>query len=132
MFQLIVVCTERKQELKVLNKNLINEAYFKDNDFVLFRDDCLNILRKMSENSVDLIFADPPYNLSNGGFTNSGGKTVSVNKGEWDKSKGPREDFKFHKKWIEACWRVLKPGGTILDIRNLSFNLSMWLRAPTA
>lgn len=63
--------------------------------------------------SVDMIFADPPYNLSNGGTTVHSGKRVSVDKGDWDKSAGPREDFEFHLAWITACRRVLKPNGTI-------------------
>ncbi len=99
--------------MKFLNDELLKNAFFAKSDFVLFNEDSLNFLEKLPENSVDMIFADPPYNLSNGGFTNSGGKTVSVNKGDWDKSKGSKEDFKFHKKWISVCWRVLKPGGTM-------------------
>ena len=49
--------------------------------------------------SIDLIFADPPYNLSNGGFSCHAGKRVSVNKGKWDKSQGVEKDFHFD--WIE-------------------------------
>lgn len=60
-----------------------------------------------------MIFADPPYNLSNGGFTVHAGKRVSVNKGEWDKSSGVDADFTFHVQWIKECYRVLKPNGTL-------------------
>ena len=60
-----------------------------------------------------MIFADPPYMLSNGGITCHAGKVVSVNKAKWDESKGLEEDFEFHTKWINACKRVLKPNGTI-------------------
>ncbi len=60
-----------------------------------------------------MIFADPPYNLSNGGFTVHAGKMVSVDKGKWDVSKGLKKDFNFHLNWINACKRVLKPNGTI-------------------
>ena len=60
-----------------------------------------------------MIFADPPYNLSNDGFSVQSGRQVSVNKGEWDRSKGVEEDFKFHSDWIKACGRVLKPNGTL-------------------
>ena len=67
----------------------------------------------MKENSVDMIFADPPYNLSNGGFSVQAGKRVNVHKGDWDKSSGLEEDFDFHLSWISACRRVLKPEGTI-------------------
>ena len=60
-----------------------------------------------------MIFADPPYNLSNGGFSVHSGRQVSVHKGDWDKSSGVEEDFNFHLDWIKACRRVLKPEGTI-------------------
>lgn len=75
--------------------------------------DCFDVLAAMPEASVDMIFADPPYNLSNGGFTCHAGKAVSVNKGDWDKSRGVGNDFDFHMDWIRACRRVLKPNGTI-------------------
>jgi len=70
-------------------------------------------MNKLPENSIDMIFADPPYNLSNGGFTVHAGKMVSVHKGDWDVSKGFDNDYDFHHKWMEACKRVLKPGGTL-------------------
>ena len=60
-----------------------------------------------------MIFADPPYNLSNGGFSVHAGRRVSVNKGDWDKSKGFQKDLDFHITWVQACRRVLKPYGTI-------------------
>lgn len=81
--------------------------------FELINDDVLKALGTIPSNSVDLIFADPPYNLSNDGYTCHAGKRVSVNKGKWDKSNGIEDDFEFHYKWIEACHRVLKPTGTI-------------------
>jgi site-specific DNA-methyltransferase (adenine-specific) len=49
----------------------------------IFQRDCLEILARVPENCVDLIFADPPYFLSNNGITCHAGKMVSVNKGEW-------------------------------------------------
>jgi len=85
----------------------------KEVGITLYHGDVLEVLKELPEESVDLIFADPPYNLSNDGFTCHAGKRVSVNKGEWDKSKGIEEDFLFHYKWIEACERVLKTNGTI-------------------
>ena len=84
------------------------------NPFKLFHGDMLAMMdRHVSDESIDMIFADPPYNLSNDGFTCKGGRMVSVNKGDWDKSAGPVEDFEFHREWIAACLRKLKPGGTI-------------------
>ena len=79
----------------------------------MYEGDCVELLNQTPENSVDLIFADPPYNLSNDGFSVHAGKRVSVNKGSWDKSGGVEKDFEFQRKWIHACKRVLKPNGTI-------------------
>ncbi len=99
-------------EKKVLS-SIKEKPYFCKDNFVLYHSDCLKILEQLPENSIDMIFADPPYNLSNGGFTVHAGRRVSVNKGEWDVSKGLKKDFEFHLNWIKACKRVLKPNGTI-------------------
>jgi len=90
-----------------------NKPYFSKDNFVLYHGDCLDILNQLPENSVDMIFADPPYNLSNGGFSVHAGRMVSVNKGEWDISKGFLDDYAFHYRWLQACKRVLKPYGTL-------------------
>jgi DNA methylase len=79
----------------------------------LYQGDCLEILAAIPESSVDLIFADPPYFLSNGGITCHAGRMVSVNKGTWDKSKGPEINHEFNRSWLAACQRVLKPNGSI-------------------
>ncbi|MDR0573286.1 MAG: site-specific DNA-methyltransferase [Tannerella sp.] len=86
---------------------------YKTKETVLYNNDCLEIMSRFPDDYVDMIFADPPYNLSNDGITCHAGKMVSVNKGKWDKSKGFEEDMEFHKKWISECRRILKPGGTI-------------------
>lgn len=89
------------------------EPYFKKDSFVLYNDDCINVLEQLPENSIDMIFADPPYFLSSGTFTCQNGKMVSVKKGDWDLSNGVKKNLEFHFNWIKACKRVLKPGGTI-------------------
>jgi site-specific DNA-methyltransferase (adenine-specific) len=81
--------------------------------FRLLRGDCLSTLTALPEASVDLIFADPPYFLSNGGSTCASGKRVSVQKGGWDTSRGIDHDHAFNLAWLRACQRVLKPSGTI-------------------
>jgi site-specific DNA-methyltransferase (adenine-specific) len=63
--------------------------------------------------SVDLIFADPPYFLSNGGFTCKNGRRAPVAKGSWDRSQGLQVDHDFTLEWLRACQRVLKPTGSI-------------------
>ena len=79
----------------------------------IFQGDCLEILGAMPADSVDLIFADPPYFLSNNGITCHAGRMVSVNKGEWDRSRGADANHEFNRAWLAACQRLLKPDGTI-------------------
>ncbi len=90
-------------------------VYFNDTEHnvKLLKGNCVEVLNRARENSVDMIFADPPYFLSNGGFTCHAGKMVSVNKGKWDVSKGVKENHEFNLEWLKACQRVLKPNGTI-------------------
>jgi site-specific DNA-methyltransferase (adenine-specific) len=79
----------------------------------IFQGDCLDILAAIPESCVDLIFADPPYFLSNNGITCHAGRMVSVNKGQWDVSRGAEANHEFNRAWLAACQRVLKPNGTI-------------------
>lgn len=87
--------------------------YYEDEGFKLVQGDSLKVLKKLEPKSIDMIFADPPYFLSSDGISCSGGKMVSVNKGEWDKSIGIEEKHKFNRKWIKLCYEVLKDDGTI-------------------
>lgn len=91
------------------------EPVFRDDKhhIKIFQGDCLEILAKIPEGRVDLIFADPPYFLSNNGITCHAGRMVSVNKGEWDRSRGADANHEFNRTWLAACQRVLKPNGTI-------------------
>lgn len=98
---------------KKILSTLETKPYFKEDNFVLYHDDSIHFLNQLPAESIDMIFADPPYNLSNGGFTVHAGKQVSVNKGNWDKSKGFEDDYDFHYRWMEASRRVLKPHGTL-------------------
>ncbi|MEK6582625.1 MAG: site-specific DNA-methyltransferase [Nitrospirota bacterium] len=102
-------------ETATYGKQQLFKTYYKNEEpyIRLLKGDCVEILNKVGENRVDMIFADPPYFLSNGGITCHAGKMVSVNKGKWDKSKGAKENHEFTKKWLEACQKVLKPNGTI-------------------
>ena len=92
---------------------MIQKPYYEKPKFKLYQANCLNLLANLPENSVDMVFADPPYLLSNGGFTVHAGRMVSVNKGDWDKSNGLKKYFDFHLKWIKAVKHVLRPCGTI-------------------
>ncbi len=79
----------------------------------LYQGDSLELLALLPESSVDLIFADPPYFLSNGGITCHAGKMASVNKGAWDKSQGPAANHEFNRSWLAACQRILKRNGSL-------------------
>ncbi|WP_420870675.1 DNA-methyltransferase [Enhygromyxa salina] len=79
----------------------------------LLQGDSLELLAELPEQSVDVIFADPPYFLSNGGSTCQAGKRVAVNKGKWDASMGAQDNHTFNRTWLEACQRLLTKDGTI-------------------
>ncbi len=90
------------------------KAYFKskNKDFYLLEGDTNQILPKF-DFKFDMIFADPPYFLSNGGISVQSGKQVSVDKGSWDKSKGFEQDNEFNKRWLSLCREKLSDNGTI-------------------
>src|SRR4028119_2353680 len=85
----------------------------KRRDLHLLRGGALELLRVAEDESFDLIFADPPYFLSNDGVTCQSGRRVSVNKGAWDKAPAVEEIQAFNVAWLGECRRLLKPDGTI-------------------
>ena len=90
------------------------KAYYKseDKNFTLLQGDCIELMSKF-DFKFDMIFADPPYFLSNGGISVQSGKMVSVNKGDWDRSRGEDADHAFNREWLKACREKLKSNGTI-------------------
>ena len=89
------------------------KPYYVNNFSALYLSDTFEALEKMVPDKIDMIFADPPYFLSNDGITCSAGKVVSVNKGDWDKMGSVSEKHDFNRRWIRMCRNVLKPNGTI-------------------
>ena len=89
-------------------------SYYKspNRDFTLLMGDTFSLLQQF-DFKFDMIFADPPYFLSNGGISVQSGKMVSVDKGDWDKSHGFAADNAFHKRWIQLCRDKLTEAGTI-------------------
>lgn len=83
----------------------------------LYNADCIEFMDvladKYPDGRFDMIFADPPYFLSNGGITCCAGRMVRVDKGKWDKSNGPEVNHEFNKAWISRCQKLLKPNGTL-------------------
>ena len=89
------------------------KPYYCSDSAALYLADTFDALGNMLSEKIDMIFADPPYFLSNGGISCSAGKIVSVNKGDWDKIDGVEEKHNFNRQWIRLSHRVLKPNGTI-------------------
>jgi site-specific DNA-methyltransferase (adenine-specific) len=101
-----------------MRSNVPELIYSHENPFVrLYHADCLSLLdaiaAKYPQGRFDAIFADPPYFLSNGGITCHAGRMVRVDKGDWDKSRGPELNHEFNLEWLKRCRNVLKPNGTI-------------------
>ncbi|MCD7892679.1 MAG: Dam family site-specific DNA-(adenine-N6)-methyltransferase [Erysipelotrichaceae bacterium] len=94
-------------------EEVIITNYMNQNDIKLINDDAFDILPTIDDNSIDMIFIDPPYFLSNGGISCSGGKQVSVDKGDWDKGYSFEEKVEFNRKWLLEAKRILKDNGTI-------------------
>ena len=90
------------------------KPYYKspNHDFNLLHGDTFELLPRFNF-KFDMIFADPPYFLSNDGISYQAGKIVSVNKGEWDRGKTPEEMNEYNKRWISLCRQKLKENGTI-------------------
>lgn len=86
-----------------------NESIYQSEkrDFVLAHGDCFKLLKEF-DFKFDMIFADPPYFLSNGGISLQSGKVVCVNKGNWDKSKSQEDMMAFNMEWLRLCRDKLK------------------------
>lgn len=82
-------------------------------DFTLFQGDCMELIGQLPDNSINAIFADPPYFLSNGGISVQSGKQVCVDKGDWDKGGTPEHIYQFNRQWLSLCRNKLKDNGTI-------------------
>ncbi|MDI9857909.1 DNA-methyltransferase [Flectobacillus roseus] len=95
-------------------KRLLNEHFFTSNDeyFNLIKGDVRNVLNDL-ELKFDMVFADPPYFLSNDGLTIKNGEITSVNKGDWDKSEGFDFINTFNKSWLSLVRDKMKDDATI-------------------
>lgn len=82
-------------------------------DFTILHGNCMERLREIEDNSINAIFADPPYFLSNGGISVQSGKQVCVDKGDWDKGGTPEYIYEFNRQWLSLCRPKLKDDGTI-------------------
>lgn len=84
-----------------------------NSDFILLHGDSMKLIEQIPDKSIDAIFADPPYFLSNGGISVQNEKLVCVDKGDWDKGGTPEHIYQFNKQWLSLCRPKLKDNGTI-------------------
>ena len=101
----------REQEIQ--SHFLTLKPYFVDDTSALFLYDAFEALEQMTSECVDMIFADPPYFLSNDGISCHAGKRVSVNKGDWDKIGSVDDKHAFNRRWLALCRKILKADGSI-------------------
>lgn len=77
---------------------VLDEPYFSTDNGALFNIDALKLLNSLEPNSVDLIIADPPYNIK---------------KTEWDLFPSQKEYLDWTSEWVNAAAKVLTPNGTM-------------------
>jgi adenine-specific DNA-methyltransferase len=83
----------------VVSKVLIDTKIYKDDSHTVIHGDALENLKHLESESIDLIFADPPYNI---------GKNFDGLVENWSEE----EFLNWIYQWIEECHRILKPNGT--------------------
>lgn len=80
----------------------------------ILKGDCIENLKKIPSNSIDLIFADPPYFMqTEGELLRTNGEKFSGVEDEWDKFNDFKQYDSFCEEWLTECKRVLKPTGSI-------------------
>lgn len=93
---------------------MIDHLFFQSEqaDFSLIKGDCLTLIPSI-EKELDMVFADPPYFLSNDGLTVKNGKVQSVNKGKWDKLISDDDATTFTYEWLAAVREKMADNATI-------------------
>lgn len=99
----IVLDSEDFTDVEFTIENQGLKPYYKspNNDFLLANGDCFKLLEEF-DFKFDMIFADPPYFLSNGGISLQSGKVVCVDKGDWDKGKSQEDMMAFNMEWLRC------------------------------
>lgn len=88
-------------------------SYYQSENFTLYQGDSLFLINELENNSIDVVFADPPYFLSSGRKINIAGRKVYFEKGTWDRMRSTLEIDEFNEKWIKAVRQKMKENGTI-------------------
>jgi DNA modification methylase len=97
-------------------QNPIPFYYNPEKKIKLFQGDALAILKKVPDNCIDMIFADPPYFGNQSGLiikrNDSHAETFDTQKAQWAYSKSLVYQFEFHYTWLREAQRILKEGST--------------------
>lgn len=87
--------------------------YHQSEGFALYQGDSLSLIEQLEDNSIDVVFADPPYFLSSGRKMNIAGRHVHFEKGKWDRCRSAEEIDDFNEKWIRTVRTKMKEDATI-------------------
>lgn len=123
----VINATTVNKSISYLGTNRLNKIISRIKEHHLFEDsekniylykaDCSSILAQIPENSIDMIFADPPYFGNQSGLIierNDGhADTFDTLKARWAYSRSLDYQFKFHYTWLKEAQRILKEGSTI-------------------
>lgn len=103
----------------------------------ILKGDCVQILKEIETNSIDLIFADPPYNMQTDGvLLRTNGTAFDGVTDKWDKFESLQSYDAFCKEWLAECKRILKPNGAIwvigsfqniFRLGNIMQDLGFWI-----
>ena len=80
----------------------------------ILKGDCIEVLKSLPDNSVDMVFADPPYNMQLGGdLHRPDNSKVDAVTDHWDQFESMKAYDELSKAWLSECRRILKPNGTL-------------------
>ena len=128
--------TPQDEDVVNMSKETLNENYNLPLNKII-KGNCIESMRSLPDNSIDVIFADPPYNLQlKNDLSRPDSSKVNGVTEEWDRFKSFEEYDKFTKDWISEAQRILKPEGTIwvigsyhniFRVGNAMQNLGFWI-----
>jgi site-specific DNA-methyltransferase (adenine-specific) len=100
--KVVGIISTKKEDVGFDHKDLsiTKLKYVTNGTSTIFNEDCIDVLKKIKDETVDLVFADPPYNI---------GKDFGNNSDKWDSM---TKYLEWCQQWINECIRVLKPDGT--------------------
>lgn len=96
------------------------EPYYQEEDIIIYNNGCLEVLKEIPDESVDLIITDPPYNIGDSNKLTKVGNTITTNKeawGEWDNYDITDYDNLIFDV-ISESYRLLKNGGSLYMFTN--------------